>query len=66
MSAFGEFMPVLSDTENVLAGDCTCRCVLRQPAAPAYSLGITNPVTDFWEDENGGLIQDGDLSPITL
>lgn len=66
MSSFGENYPVLRDTQEVHAGTCTGRVARLRPAAPVYSLGVTNPVTDFWEDEIGGLIQDGDGSPMTI
>jgi hypothetical protein len=66
MSNFGRCYPILRDTQDVIAGRCTGRVVRLQPVAPAYGLGVANPETDFWQDEDGTFIFEGDDSPIIL
>jgi hypothetical protein len=63
----GTFTPVLADPDGVLAAACANVSAKLRPDSPTFSLTVSNPVVpELWEDENGGLIQDGDGEGIEL
>jgi hypothetical protein len=66
MAEFGQFYPVARDEENLLAAECQSVSAKVCPDAPTFALATSNPSTDLWQDEDGGLIQEGNGDGIIL
>jgi hypothetical protein len=66
MAEFGQFYPVVRDEEGLLAATCQNVSAKVGPDAPVFTLITSNPSTDLWQDEDGGLIQEGNGDGIIL
>ena len=63
----GTFTPVLTDSEGVLAAGCTNVSTKSRPDAPVFVLTVSNPVvSELWEFETGGIVQEGNGEGIEL